>query len=342
MSPQFVDFDADGNLDIVAGTFDGSPHVAYGTGKGWKQPVSILDRDGQRILLNQFWNFDTKKWDTTTRCDLPGHTLGSGHLTSAVAMDWDGNGVLDLLLGDHSTGHVYRRMNEGTTSKPAFSDKNLPLEADGKPIDVPGTVATLRLVDWNADGLVDLLCGSMGDAYGDKEGGGIYLYLNTGTKTAPRFAAPLVLVPRSQKGPVEEPTRPDSGVYMDLADYDGDGDFDLVVGGYSHWKPKVPVLTKEQNAQVKRLRTEFAIVESKLEVLAKAVQEATKGLEGDAIKEKAQEIYKTQRTERSELGRQSAAIHKELDPLVPGPKRIAYVWLYENLTAKPAARKADR
>jgi hypothetical protein len=56
MSPQFVDFDSDGRLDVVAGTFDGSPHVAYATEKGWKQPVHVLDGKGERILLNQFWN----------------------------------------------------------------------------------------------------------------------------------------------------------------------------------------------------------------------------------------------------------------------------------------------
>ena len=72
MSPQFVDFNGDGKLDIVAGTFDGSPHVAYATDKGWKQPEQILDRSGARIMANEFWNFDTKKWDSTTRCDPEG------------------------------------------------------------------------------------------------------------------------------------------------------------------------------------------------------------------------------------------------------------------------------
>src|SRR5690349_3883385 len=105
MSPQFVDFDADGKLDIVAGTFDGSPHVALGSAEGWRQPQQILDASGARIMLNQFWNFDTKRWEETTRCDSEGARHGQS--TSAAAFDWDGDGDLDLLLGDHETGRIY-------------------------------------------------------------------------------------------------------------------------------------------------------------------------------------------------------------------------------------------
>src|SRR5262245_11580325 len=107
MSPQFVDFDGDGALDIVAGTFDGSPHVAYGSKEGFAQPVSILDAAGQRIVLNQFWNYESAKWDETRRCDVAGSSPPIGQATSAVAFDWEGDGDLDLLLGDYRSGRIY-------------------------------------------------------------------------------------------------------------------------------------------------------------------------------------------------------------------------------------------
>src|SRR5690606_6313607 len=108
MSPQFVDFDADGHLDIVAGTFAGSPFVARGSATGFTAPVQILDEKGERIVINQFWNYDAKKWDNTDRCDPRGNDkLARGHLTSAYAFDWDADGDLDLILGDYDGGHLY-------------------------------------------------------------------------------------------------------------------------------------------------------------------------------------------------------------------------------------------
>jgi len=343
MSPQFVDFDGDGRLDIVAGIFDGSPHLVRGTEKGWGKPEQILDSKGDRIVLNAFWNFDKKQWVETHDYDAAGHSAGGNggkaHMTSAVAFDWDGDGDLDLLLGDHSSGRIFRRINEGTAKAPEFSLENEPVHAGGKPIDVPGTVATMRLVDWNKDGLLDLACGGMGDAYGVDEGAGVYVYMNTGTKAAPAFAAPITLLQPSKKGGTE-PTRPDSGIYMDFGDHDGDGDLDMVVGGYSHWQPKAVELSAEQKARVAELQAQIADLEAAVQKVYQEIEEALKGLDEAAADEKRTALFKERRPEMTTQNKQRMELTKELEPLVPGPKRRTFVWLYENVSDAKTASAA--
>ncbi|MCC7063136.1 MAG: VCBS repeat-containing protein [Planctomycetes bacterium] len=337
MSPQFVDWNADGQIDIVAGTFDGSPHLSRGTDKGFAAPEQILDREGKRIVLDQFWNFDTKQWDRASR--KPGEELhlGGGHATSAIAWDWDGDGDLDLLLGDHASDHVYLRRNDGTAAKPAFGKDNEALQAGGSPLLVPGTVATLRGLDWNGDGKLDLLASGMGDAYRQGEGGGVYVFLNTGDKTT-TLGAPITLVPRSKKD-ADQPARPDSGLYVDAFDIDGDGDLDLVAGAYSHWSPKGKVLDDAQQQRVTELRAGLAEQQQKMQALqgeiAAAHEKASAGLNEAEANKKYSELYQARQPERAVIQEQLKALNEELDALVPAAKRESFVWLYENLAKGP-------
>jgi hypothetical protein len=254
-----------------------------------------------------------------------------------VAFDWDGDGDLDLLLGDHSSGRIFRRINEGSAEEPQFSLENEVVHAAGKPIDVPGTVATMRLVDWNKDGLLDLACGGMGNAYGGSEGGGVFVYLNTGTKEAPTFGAPITLL-QPKKADGSEPTRPDSGIYMDFGDHDGDGDLDMVVGGYSHWKPEPVDLSDAQQARVAALQAQLVEVNAATQKHYKEVEDALKGLDDAAASEKREQLFKERRAELSALGQQRKKLSDELDPLVPGDKRRTFVWLYENTSDAKTAR----
>src|SRR4051812_5570870 len=59
----------------------------------------------------------------------------TGTASAVHAADWDGDGVLDLLVGDIG-GNVSLVRNEGTKTAYAFG-KEQQLMADGKPIKVP-------------------------------------------------------------------------------------------------------------------------------------------------------------------------------------------------------------
>jgi hypothetical protein len=330
MSPQFVDYDGDGDLDLVAGIFDGSPHVALRGKDGWQQPVGILDKDGQRIVMNAYWNFDTKQWDSTERCDPAAGKVGEGHLTSAWAVDWDGDGDLDLLLGDHRAGQVMVRKNEGTREAPAYATRNEAVYAAGAPLVVPGTVTTLRTIDWDGDGVMDLLVGSMGDAYQGKAIGGVYVHRNEGTNAAPKLAAGLQLV--AAPAPGESAVGPNAGLYMDCADLDGDGDLDLLVGGYSMWTPKAPELTPEQTARRAVVRAELEALQARMTALIDALMKRLEAASDDAAKDKVRdEVMAEQKAERQEIFAARAPLQKELDALSPGMKRESLTWFYRNL-----------
>jgi hypothetical protein len=179
----------------------------------------------------------------------------------------------------------------------------------------------------------------MGDAYQDELGGGVVLFVDTHAgKGPPVFGPPITLIERSKKG-AQEPTRPDSGIYMDFGDHDGDGDLDLVVGGYSHWTPKPWTLTPGQQARAAELKQAVAKTDQQMEAFYDAIEKALEGLDEAAADKKRGELFAERRAKLVELNKQRKALDEELDPLVPGSKRKSFVWLYENQGAsgRPAA-----
>jgi hypothetical protein len=109
---------------------------------------------------------------------------------TAMAIDWDGDGNVDLLsrilystyLDDPWWGMVFW-CNVGTNREPRF-DRAVRLQADGRVIQ--DYYATYQLVDWNSDGHTDLLCG----IGGGRERGNLKVYLNTGRRDG--FAKPVL------------------------------------------------------------------------------------------------------------------------------------------------------
>jgi hypothetical protein len=231
MAPQFVDFNADGITDIFTATFDGSPWVAYGSKDGFKQPEIIKDKNGKRVILSQFWDYDARKW---TKDDRTGGASPGAHCISAVAFDWDNDGDFDLILGEKGR-NLFLQINEGSAAEPKFAGVSKPIMIGDKPLDAGDDITAPRLVDWDRDGLIDIVIGTFGDSWGSGPGGQVKWFRNVGKLGAPAFEAAKVLIGPGKKD-AKQATAPDAACYVEVADFDGDGDLDLIVGGYSIWK----------------------------------------------------------------------------------------------------------
>ena len=76
--------------------------------------------------------------------------------TRPVAVDWDGDDDLDLIVGNFA-GTFYWFQGEG---KGRFLDRPQRIEADGKALQIQGHHSDPFPIDWDGDGDLDLLSGS--------------------------------------------------------------------------------------------------------------------------------------------------------------------------------------
>ena len=188
---------------------------------GFAAPQPLLDRAGRILRLGQFWNYETKEWDGVSDSKYK-EALGIG----VDAVDWDGDGDLDLVIGSNE-GNLYLRVNEGTKEKAAFATESVELRSGRTPLRIPGRECIPSAVDWDGDGLFDLVSGS-------GEGGAWWLR-NVGRAGAPAFAEPRVLIDPvpPDRGPSGAPRWPGRGTQACVTDFDGDGDQDVLIGDFN-------------------------------------------------------------------------------------------------------------
>jgi FG-GAP-like repeat len=188
-APAFGDLDGDGDPDLLMGSF-GARLAHYRNDGG-----------------GQFGLVDSALVEITR-----------GSNTTPALGDLDGDGDLDLMIGETSGGLNFYR-NEGTPKAARFVLVSEQLDS----IDV-GRRSAPVLVDLDGDGDLDLVIGS--------DDRGLLLYRNEGSRAEPRWVQ-------------------DSGFRLDVppigapafGDLDGDGDLDLVlgnVGGGSVYFEQVP------------------------------------------------------------------------------------------------------
>jgi hypothetical protein len=143
--------------------------------------------------------------------------------------DWDGDGAEDLLAG--SVDGIWVCLNEGPASAVSFGPWQQVCPTGSSSCRFPRGWLNLDFSDWNGDGRSDLivgieyrvnqrdLCAGTRDL--------VYVYLNTGSRTEPRFAGGFRVdlesgVPLDVLGNLPSPA---------LADWDDDDKPDLILGG---------------------------------------------------------------------------------------------------------------
>ena len=167
-----------------------------------------------------------------------GKPINVGPAAAVFAADFEGKGLLDLVIGNIG-GTLFLAQNTGTPRHPKFAMPH-ELTADGRLMQVQGDAGP-TVADWNGDGKLDLIVGD--------NSGEVRLFLNRSSDRTPDFAAPTFLVkPTGQVYNVPESMNaPSCGARTKptVADFNGDGRLDLLVGDVSYSTPQPEVKAAE-------------------------------------------------------------------------------------------------
>lgn len=134
-------------------------------------------------------------------------------------VDWGGGSGVKNLLAGRADGKVELFLNVGSAAEPLFDEGTLiQVGSAGEKVNIDvGSRATPTVVDWDNDGVRDLVAGALD--------GRIFVFINAGTDAAPDFKA-ATCVP-GEEGDLSVPSYRASPV---VGDFNFDGKKDLLAG----------------------------------------------------------------------------------------------------------------
>ncbi len=200
--PSLADWNSDGLADMIVG---------QGNSSGAKVRVYLNIGDSSRPKL------DLSFYAQSGSSDLTCHGWGCMGCFPRVVY-WDGDDRKDLLVGE-GYGTIKIFLNVGTETEPVFDNGNyLQVGEPGLKYNINvGGRATSSLVDWNNDGVRDLVCGAIS--------GKIFVFINAGTDNAPDYRKSIYV--QTPSGDLIVASLRSSPVVIDL---DNDGRKDILTG----------------------------------------------------------------------------------------------------------------
>jgi len=307
-----VDFDGDGIGDILSGSYPGDLYFFKGQGKGaFAAPVK-LQRSGKEINL--------------------------GPSSTVFAVDWRGTGRLDLLVGNMQ-GDLYLLPNDGSKANPTYGTPRK-LEAGGQPIRASHHGDSQPVAaDWDGDGLLDLIVG-----WGD---GSVVWYRNIGSKTEPKLAKGITLVPpapwpnNDDNTPPTENKKPGVRAKICVVDWNGGGRLDLLVGDFGGIYGEKPVLSEQDKQLEQEANRKMQVLQKKMQPFydqcTKILKSSAKGDNTAAAKAERQKkaLEVLSQTEFQELQKEMHKVSEIVRTFRRRPVHQGHVWLY--LRKPPAA-----
>lgn len=190
------------------------PHRAF---------ISVVDWDGDGVLDLLSGDVEGQVWLLKQKAGSPGHlfeqpeqigSMKTGSFAAPAAADVNGDGKWDVIVGD-GDGTLSLFENTGTDGSPKFAGRQPMKLADGTALKVTGPAAP-NAVDWNGDGVLDLLVG-------DGEG---YVHLYAGEIADGR----TVWQHQGKLSAEDSEVKAASYAAPHAADWNEDGVLDLLVG----------------------------------------------------------------------------------------------------------------
>ena len=270
-----MDIDADGDLDVLSGSYTGEVYFFEAHEQGLRQGVALRDHAGALV--------------------------SGGVSITPEALDMDADGDLDLVIGTRTSG-VFWIENQGTPQQPIWASKKQPVQTRAGE-QIQGSNA--HHADWDGDGRLDLVLGS--------EWGGVIWHRNLSPAGAPQYGEAAPLVPRREWTKVVEgslPAGPGSRTKVHVTDFNGDGRVDLLVGDFQSAIETLPPLTGKELAAKQELEPEYekrrAAYDAQMEVRNQAVRA------GKEMTEEQSQAYDSAREAYLELSRKMSVFDREV------------------------------